>query len=161
MCSGWVLLEALYRSGSRWQVGFDDADCWDGRVGTVCKTFLILLTEMAYEVHFQATCEWGSKQHKDCVFNNHKREPCGVQGKLLAFDAGLRYNTNQTQYGFPSLLTKSELCIYEGPSFAPTLTTPSCQQSSPSSSPTTYHNGSNWILPPKVQIPTSALVRQA
>jgi hypothetical protein len=33
MCSGWAILEALYRAGSRWEVGFDDADWWSRRVG--------------------------------------------------------------------------------------------------------------------------------
>jgi hypothetical protein len=30
MCGGWALLEALYRAGSRWWVGFDGADWWSG-----------------------------------------------------------------------------------------------------------------------------------
>jgi hypothetical protein len=33
MCSGWAFLEALYRAGSRWQVGFDGSDWWSERTG--------------------------------------------------------------------------------------------------------------------------------
>jgi hypothetical protein len=31
MCSGWAFLEALYRAGSRWQVGCNGADWWSER----------------------------------------------------------------------------------------------------------------------------------
>jgi hypothetical protein len=32
VCNSWAFLEALYRAGSRWQVGFDGADWWSRRV---------------------------------------------------------------------------------------------------------------------------------
>jgi hypothetical protein len=33
MCRVWEFFEALYMACSRWQVGFDGADWWTGRVG--------------------------------------------------------------------------------------------------------------------------------
>jgi hypothetical protein len=37
MCRGWAFLEALYRAGSGWRVGFDGADWWKRSSGLVAN----------------------------------------------------------------------------------------------------------------------------